>query len=139
MNTTTCFKENFTTYLNLPAHEIRPMTEDESMLFMSLVMNKEPIEPPVGFFLYDIIKKRIDVYEVADKIDIKVVILCSFFSTTPANIVTWFHTLLAMAEQKSPVTIEDWTDKFPMGIPTKEAISRIWQEQKILNEKGVLV
>lgn len=58
---------------------------------------------------------------------------CIYLSKgSPSEIVLWAWTLREMfiAQKHRMVTVSDWTYAFPMGVPTQEEISRVWDAQK---------
>jgi hypothetical protein len=50
----------------------------------------------------------------------------------PGTVVLWAWTLREMfiAQKQRMLTVSDWTHAFPMGVPTQDEISRVWDAQK---------
>jgi hypothetical protein len=132
--------------------DIRPLTNDESQVFMTLLMAEQEAEKePGGLKPFDRQNmdnnRRPDVLkEMASGFGFRVFAarmhpttqlsqeLFIFLLTTmksPGEAVMWCYTLHRMfqAEQKL-LTIGDWANEFPMGLPTREAMSKCWDYQK---------
>lgn len=118
------------------AAKTRPLTEDETRILAALIMsdlqNTSIIHPQIKeLFAYKVLEKRLQAYKILDKVDEKVLVFCAAVSNNPAEAVMWGYTLaLILTKQKKVLTINDWCNYFPMGVPTEEERERCWVEQK---------
>jgi hypothetical protein len=116
--------------------KMRPLTEEEFSLLVPLMISEqknENIIPPVAkkMLQYQVIEKRLTAYNIKDKIDDRVILFCTLISKNLAEVVMWSYTLaLILTKQKKHLTISDWCQWFPVGIPTEEEKHRCWLEQK---------
>lgn len=62
-------------------------------------------------------------------------IFCSMLCDRPGTAVMWAYTLAVLAQEKKgeEVTMSDWCDAFPMGIPSAQACQDAWEYQKVHN------
>ena len=131
--------------------KVRPMTQDESKLFLSISfmemkgvdvlqkLDKEIREKQD--FLYMVMTSRLEAFkEVSPTLDIGIgpQMFCTMISDRPGKVVMWAHTLNELfVKHGRQVTLHDWTMSFPMGIPTEEEYERMWDLQKVIPEPGV--
>lgn len=129
-------------YRCLLGAETRPMDEDETRTLTQLVlascdashdpvaawqkMQEEP-QAPLGL---KIMAKRLEVWGVSFDPFLGMFVLC--LCDRPGKIVLWCYTIGLMEKELGrPPTIEDFSMRFfPMGVPTEEEYSRIWDDQK---------
>lgn len=122
--------------------EVRPMTEDESKVFLTLMMS-EGTDAITNFdeglrekevFPYMVLVKRLEAYKkLSPKMEINtaVQILCGLLSDRPGTSVLWAYTLNEIfVKIGKEVTIEDWINEFPDGVPTESAYEKAWNSQK---------
>lgn len=117
----------------------QPMDKEQSEMFIRLLMgemqgNVQPFTPEkaneIGF-LGKVLLSRLDLGGV--KISMFLALWCVVLSNgSPGGVVQWAWTLREMwlAQDKRMVVINDWTMAFPMGVPTEEECSRVWDLQK---------
>lgn len=128
------------TYPSLLGGATVPMTLEQSKVFMSCIMQEGATHGsrhfdtsvaqkmgPIGQILYS----RIGLANV--RITLELALWCSILSESPGIIVLWAWTLreLSILYAGREVTMTDWTQHFPMGVPTPEEYSRVWQAQKV--------
>lgn len=137
--------------------KVRPMTKDESKLFIHLTMMEMDFQRKGGealrgidkdlrekdVFPYMVMVKRLGVFKehLSPTLDIGIApqVWCSMISDRPAKIVMWAHTLNEIfVKTGRPVTLADWVQYFPMGIPTEEEYQRVWELQKITPPPGII-
>lgn len=116
----------------------RQMTEDESKVFINAYMAPrfqtefdESFSEELGF-LGKVLKSRLSSCSTA-KITNGLALLLVFMSNgNPGNIVMWAYTMHVIAKQNEGqmVTIEDFSNEFPMGVPSEEGLSSVWEAQK---------
>ena len=134
----------------------RPMTNDESMAFLNLIMmemgiqeGKTPADIVTkmdadleGCMPYQILKRRLEAFKqsLSPTLDVGVLpmVLCSSLCESPGKAVLWAYTLNEIfAKTGQPVTIRNFVDHFPMGFPTEEAYKKCWDAQKcVRGENG---
>lgn len=121
--------------------ETRPMTDEESRVFIQLnMMPKEAIagmfddlraRDPITIILADRLEQTGWLPFIAPEVIAFCGLLCHGL---PGSAVLWAFTLARMAERKAPVTfgVDSWTDweAFGKGVPTEEAIAAAWDFQK---------
>lgn len=116
--------------------KMRPLTEEEFSLLVPLMISEQKNENIIPtevkqMLQYQVIEKRLTAYNIKDKIDDRVILLCALISKNLAEVVMWGYTLaLILTKQKKCLTISDWCQWFPVGIPTEEEKHRCWLEQK---------
>jgi hypothetical protein len=115
-----------------------PLTPDSSKMLITMLMGDSTPErleklhlDMMTVFPYAVMYKRLESFRpVACKnIDKRVLVLVSALCTSPGQAVLWAYTLAALAASKL-YTLEDWCETFPVGTPTEEAISKLWDHQK---------
>jgi hypothetical protein len=126
--------------LDFPAK--RTMTQEECGVFLRccLASNKRAPLENVDFPGFRIIKSRIP-EEVNADIDPWLVLLCTNFTGTPGEAVLWAYTLTEMSYRKKAdrkkaetgngrLTVSDFADFFPWGVPPEESLRACWEAQK---------
>jgi hypothetical protein len=117
----------------------QPMDKEQSSMFMRLMLaemqgsieefgDKQAHE--FGF-PGQVLKKRLDLGPI--KISTALALWLVLLSEgNPGSIVMWAWTMRELFVQHNHrmLTVNDWTMAFPMGVPTEEERSRIWDLQK---------
>lgn len=117
----------------------QPMDKEQSEMFMRLLMGEmqgktQPFTPEQATefgFLGKVLLSRLDLGQI--KISTALALWCIVLSNgSPGGIVQWAWTMreLFLQHGKRMLTVNDWTMAFPMGVPTEEECSRIWDLQK---------
>lgn len=126
--------------------EKREMTEIESRMFVLLCLHerakvihderaKDIHEDIVNSFLYQILKKRLQYFDVP--VTEHLIAFISLIIDRPAKAVMWAYTLNRMfKERQREIDIKIFSDYgyFADGIPTEEEYQRIWDSQKVKSE-----
>lgn len=129
----------------LSGYKVRPMTEDESRLLLTLICaarNSKALEEmekqlrETRCMSYLILTNRLEAFKNGFSptldIDVGVKIFCALLCDRPGKVVMWAYTLNELfVKQGRKVTMEDWINEFPMGVPTEEEYSAMWELQKI--------
>jgi hypothetical protein len=113
----------------------RPMTKDESGIFMAAMLNPklkeefdEAFSEELGF-PGKVLYRRLSVFSTA-KISKGLALLTVVMSNgSPGNLVMWTYTFHRMNKGEM-ISISDFTDVFPFGVPSEEGLSDIWDSQK---------
>lgn len=117
----------------------QPMDKEQSEMFMRLVLGEiqgniqlfTTEEANEFGFLGKILLRRLDLGQI--KISTALALWCIVLSNgSPGVIVQWAWTMRALFIQhdKRIVNVNDWTMAFPMGVPTEDECSRVWDLQK---------
>lgn len=120
----------------------RPLTEQESKLMINLVFlelnGKDlPEEQEPRDFLYQVIKRRCEVANI--KMTQALMILLAGISESPGTAVMYTYSLAVEAAKRNQQVINLDTfcqHAFPMGVPTKEVLDSVWDEQKVRSVAG---
>ena len=65
--------------------------------------------------------------KISEALAVLIVSLCK----SPGECVMWAYTLFRMSQKRDRfITIQEWTEDFPDGIPTDDEMRRIWKLQK---------
>lgn len=128
--------------------KVQPMTAKQSQTLMSLLLattNEEFTQGfaqefgPAGLVLF----QRLDI----GKIKITTPLACWLLALSegnPGRIVQWAFAareLFLKKNQESKghvVDVRDWIDSFPMGVPTEDEYSRLWDAQKTTSFRNAL-
>jgi hypothetical protein len=122
--------------------EVRPMTEDESRVLVTLLMTRDSgtitkFDADLrdkDVFPYLVLVGRLEAFKkLSPKLDIDmpVQILCGLLCDRPGNSVMWAYTLNEMfVKLGKKVTMGDWIEEFPNGVPTEGAYEKTWEAQK---------
>lgn len=121
----------------------RPMEKDESLLFINLVMAQTNPKVTVTFGqdIADsfgpsgqILFGRLMMSKPNEVLlDTGLAAFLTILAKgNPGNLVMWAWTCRAMFRKVGfrQLTINDFTNEFPMGIPSEEEISKVWEAQK---------
>lgn len=117
----------------------QPMDEEQSEMFIRLVMgelqgNVQPFTPEKAIeigFLGKVLWSRLDLGGI--KISMFLALWCIVVSNgNVGRVVQWAWTMreLYIQHGKRLLVVNDWTMAFPMGVPTEEECSRVWDLQK---------
>jgi len=131
--------------------KVRPLTKDESMLFLQVSLMEmkggdalQKIDKEIREkqdFLYMVMTSRLESFkEISPTLDVGIgpQMFCTMISDRPGKIVMWAHTLNELfVKQGRQVTMSDWAMSFPMGVPTEEEYERMWDLQKVTPEPGI--
>lgn len=120
-----------------------PMTEDNTKFFMSLLMSKDDevrneIPKIVNFWSFKAMEKRLEVchkYTLDNRSKIFIFVLTD---GTIGQMVMYITYLQYVAKKRNwrSISIEQLADIFPMGFPSKEDLSKLWDSQKVENVGG---
>lgn len=130
--------------LDIPADKRRPMTSDESetfvnVYFMDREAKAEPIEQlaekmqqagsmPFGV---ELMMKRLAVFAPSLAVREPVLLFLVSISDSPGQVVMWAFYLVRRTRQLGrAISIDDIAQDFPLGFPTTDAMSELWDEQK---------
>lgn len=139
------------TLLDLNPADLRRMTDDESRGMIAICLRRELNDPveftldhppheifedkeglgPMPFPLAVLVKR---LQRVGGVYSPAVVLWASLFCTTPGCSVMWAYALWLTHKNSGPVTLETLTmGPFSYGVPTIEALHRVWDSQKNVN------
>lgn len=113
------------------ASPVRQMTHSEAELFIAIMMNQrsgqhtQVPDEVAGHISYKIIEQRAG--HVGLKIDPWAIVWLMHLSKSPGECVMWVYALRC---RKKEVKFEDFTDWFPLGFPTDDAMRDCWMAQK---------
>lgn len=123
------------TMRSLIGSDNRPMTKQESEMFISVMLNPEldtqfdeQFANKLGFsgkLLYSRLSE-FSKAKITRGLALFVVVLSN---GNPGNLVMWTYTIHKMYKGKV-VTIHDFVDQFPFGVPSEEGLSAVWDAQK---------
>jgi hypothetical protein len=125
-------------FLDVPADLRRPMTENETKLFVNCMFAdmqeyKDFSTLEEQAFAIQVLQKRLVYHEV--KVSVPVGVFICSMSKTPGDLVMWAYTLfLIQKKNNKPVTMEDLSKEFPFGFPIEESYETVWDSQK--NDNG---
>lgn len=116
--------------------KVRPMTKDEASVFVQIVMgeriSKTPPEAPPDVSIpvgLQILRQRCKIagIEVSEWTLLWLTTLCD----SPGKCVMWAHSLVVATRKLGKVvTIAEWAELSPNGVPTDGAYSDFWRTQK---------
>ena len=131
--------------------KVRPMTDEESRMFINLTFSEMDGEEILKGIAKDLKDKNCLSYQILDKrletfkkhfspdldIGLGLAIFCSMLCENPAMAVQWAFTLNEMwVKSGEKVTLKLFAEKFfQMGVPTEEEYNRKWGEQKKTKEE----
>ena len=116
-----------------------PMTVEQSQTFTSCFIHETTTRAafdrdtaekmgPIGSILF----ARLAWGDV--RVTRELALWCAILSDgVPGKIVLWAWTLRKLYEvcHNQQLTISDWTNVFPLGVPTPEEYTRVWDAQKV--------
>lgn len=113
----------------------RPMTKEESEMFVMLCISenmptKEDSDAPI---LFRILKKRLEWAGFDQCVSENVMLWCSYLAKgNPGKTVMWAWQVAYLSKNiyDSPISMTQWTDQFPSGVPTDEFYEVTWDLQK---------
>lgn len=154
---------NVPTVFDVEPNETRPMTREESNAFVTLSLSahqkpsaivkgkdldaafREQFKVPEGSplpFQIAVGVKRLEVCDPEGEFDTDMVMFAfGALSDRVGNVVLWAHGLSKgrVRNNGQAITLAVWAEQLhPMGVPTTEAMARIWDAQKchVLGVKG---
>lgn len=126
----------------------RQMTMEESKIFLTAMMSpvlKSEFDKAFSVelgFTGQILESRLSACSNV-KITKGLALLLVFLSNgNPGNVVMWAYTMHVIAKQKVgclPITISDFSEFFPMGVPSEEGLCTTWDAQKDPNNGSNLI
>ena len=133
------------TLLDVPAAGRRPMTKDESELFIRIVFaqangeavcSAEALRRMVAEerspLVVRIIVGRLSLASESLRYHETTVLFLASLSKNPAHAVMWAHYLVTRtASLGCPISTAELSRDFPFGFPTDDAASVIWDAQKV--------
>lgn len=134
--------------------KVRPLTKEESEMYIRLTLaemggNDEYFAGldkhlrEKGVFPYMVMVHRLEAFKenFNPKLDIGIAlqVFLASICDRPGKVVMWAHTLNEMfVKLGHKVTMGDWANEFPMGVPTDEEYKRVWELQKITPPPGII-
>lgn len=132
------------TLLSLLNQPVREMTLDEAKLFVLLCQVKNNPGVPKHMTLVDatrfgrfgeLVFRRMEAHSLNTRITFALSIwIHEMCKGIPGRNTLWCWTLHQMLKENKantvPMTLLNWAQKFPMGIPTDEAYNTVWAAQK---------
>lgn len=128
--------------------KVRPMTAEQSQALMSLLL-----VPATDEFTQEraqefgpaslVLKQRLDLGKIKITTPLAYWLL-ALSEGNPGRIVQWAFAareLFLKKNQESKghvVDVRDWVDFFPMGVPTEDEYSRLWDAQKTPDYRNAL-
>lgn len=124
-------------FKGLNEYPSRPMTEEETMIMLSLTMSEMGPAPDEGLqealkqdFLSKVITKRVEVLGNGELSDQLTALIATFSNGNPGRALMYTHAV-HMATPKGQIsTIQHFADTFPMGLVTDEGFEQAWDGQK---------
>ena len=116
--------------------KVRPMTQDETETFLRLYFiekSGKPIDMKRAGALLQIFEHRLEWAGLESRVTESLMLWCAFLSKgSPGNCVMWAYQLAYLSEKvyKGLISITQWADEFPNGIPTDEHYESCWEKQK---------
>lgn len=122
--------------------ETRPMSEEETKIMLVLIWTKEDdklaeIDQQLRekkCFQYMVMVKRLECLKAISpnvEIGFGPKIFCSLISQTTGQVVMWSYTLNEMfLKYGHKITMNDFVEEFPMGVPLDEEYKKVWELQK---------
>jgi hypothetical protein len=131
-------------FLDLPRKDFRPMTEDESGMFIRACMldikdsTLTDFSSVEGSMPHATVVARLRAAGLDITMSAFLAIL-SWSNGRPGDFVMWAYTASHIARNKGIKLIkhEDLVNAFAMGIPTEEAREKTWDAQKVPIDKHV--
>lgn len=125
------------TWPGLAGMEVRPMTEEESKVYISMYLapdeKGEELHPELvqKIFCYAVLYKRLEVFGIADKVKKQLMFFLAILCDSPGKAVMWAYTLAYMyAKGGRVLDMTEFAYTFPMGVPTEESYRMAWEAQK---------
>lgn len=125
----------------------RPMSKEESEIFMGLCMADvaagAPLydDPGEGAALYSIIRKRLEWTGLNQQVTTNLILWCAYLAGgNPGKAVMWAWQLAYLSKNvyNGPISMTQWTDELPMGVPVEEVYEEVWKLQKESDGKNLL-
>lgn len=112
-----------------------PMDKDTSEILMKLIMSKNSsyqIPEKDKPFLYKLLEKRIEVlhsFEVDDRV---LLFLCCICRSAGVGVMyCWYLQYQSKRKNTKEISLETFCEIFPMGFPSEDDLSRLWDAQKV--------
>lgn len=122
-----------------PIHKLEgyttvPMSSEQTQLLLILlqvplseILKNSP--DAMETFAIQVAKRRLIAAQV--EVDDQVLFIIADWSTSPGDIVMICHAVSHLyADIQRPVTLSDFVNIFPMGIPSKDSLGKFWDYQK---------
>ena len=110
-----------------------PLSEKISKIFLSLlILEKKNTEIPPDFkkqFMYQVLTKRAK--SISLKMNVYSTALLALLSDRPGMAVMYLYYLKSKTQDDSEVTMATITNLFPLGFPSDDEMSKLWEKQKI--------
>lgn len=131
--------------LALKGQQVRPMTHDEAQIFMLMSMAEkfDPLlqnfgdgakEALEGSFQFKVLVARLKSLgaEVGTQVSRPLVTFLACNVTSPGVLVMWAHALTRLHQTLNGkmVTMTNFAEAFPLGLPTDDALNAAWDAQK---------
>ena len=122
----------------------RPMNKDESGIMINAMLNPALQEPFDASFADElgfsgkVLFQRLKVCSEAKIEKGLAVLIVVMANGNPGNLVMWAYTMHKM-NKGSLITINDFAEKFPFGVPSEEGFSEVWDSQKDTVNGGNLI
>lgn len=122
--------------------KVRVMTEEESMVMISLIQMQQDLPPLDGEdkppLAYQIADERLAFHNVP--VERRVLLMIASLCDRPGTVVLYCAAVKAiamkvLAGEGKPVTFSHFIEAFPMGFPTEEELHRIWEAQKVHDDQ----
>lgn len=122
---------------NLVDAAVRPMTEDESTIMLNSMLSPRGMMPfddtaskELGFS-GQVLFKRLESYS-STKLTLGLAVMIVIMSKgNPGQLVMWAYTMHCIdPHEDRPLTINDFAEKFPHGVPSDIGFAQIWDDQK---------
>lgn len=115
-----------------------PMSENDTEILCMLLMsnNRNPVIPQEQKpFLYQLIEKRLEVVLKFKINDSRLILFLMQVTETPGKAVMmlWYLQWWCHTKNMTELDLDTFCrDIFPMGFPSDEDLSKVWNEQKII-------
>lgn len=117
----------------------QPMEKDTSEILMKLILSKNSsfnIPDEEKPFVYQVLEKRIKVlhdFEVDDRV---LLFLCCICRSVGVGVMyCWYMQYESKKRNIRHISLETFCEIFPMGFPSEDDLSRLWDAQKVHSER----
>jgi hypothetical protein len=122
----------------------RPMTKDESQIFIGAMMNPT-LEATFDADFADelqfsgkVLHRRLETCSTVKITKGLALLIVVMANGNPGNLVMWAYTLHKM-NKGEVLNINDFANTFPFGVPSEEGFSAVWDSQKDSVNGGNLI